>query len=112
MSVKQVSMNKLGDFIAAELRQRNMSARQFAEHVGVTHPTITKAMYAQPPEPSLDFLEKLALATHVDLCTIVALVKPEATRVRPEVQLIAERIARLPADKREIIDGYLRSLTL
>lgn len=112
MGVKRTGMNNLGDFIATELRQRNMSARQFAEYVGVTHPTITKAMYSEPPEPSLEFLTKLALATHIDLCTIVALVKPDATNIRPGTHLIAERIARLPTADRDLIDGFLISRAL
>ena len=47
----RVRMNGLGDFIADEMRRRDMSARQFAELVGVVHTTITKAMYKTPPEP-------------------------------------------------------------
>lgn len=108
----RVRMNKLGEFIASELRNRDMSARQFADLVKTNHSTITKAMYPNPPEPTLDFLVKLARATSTDLCALVALVKPDDTRVRPEVQLVADRIARLPPDKLEIIDGYLKSLLL
>ena len=46
----RVKMNRLGEFIAEEMRRRNMSARQFAEYVGVVHTTITKAMYQPPPK--------------------------------------------------------------
>lgn len=109
---RQATMNKLGDFIADELRQRNMSARQFAQHAGVSHSTITKAMYKVPPDPTLDFLSKLARATHTDLCALVALVKPDDTKVRPEIQLIADRIARLSENDRQFLDTYLRGVRL
>lgn len=108
----RVVMTTLGDFIENELRQRHMSAREFATFIGVAHTTVGRAMYKDAPDPTLDFLVKLARATNVDLCTLVALVKPDDVKIQPDIQLIADRIARLPADKREIVDGYLRSLTL
>lgn len=103
----KVSMNKLGDFIEGELKRRDMSLRRFADIVGVHHSTLIKAMRPEPPEPSLDFLRKLAKATGVNVLDLVALVLPEDSNVDGEVRVIAERIARLPADRREIVDTYL-----
>ncbi len=110
MFVRRVKMNKLGEFIQEELRKRDMSARQFADHVKVSHSTITKAMYPVPPEPSLDFLAKLGRATGIDLCTIVAMVKPDDTRVSPRALLIAQRIEQLPESKRAFADEFLNGL--
>lgn len=112
MSYLRVSMNHLGDFIDTEMRQRHMGVNEFARFVGVGHSTISKAISKQPPKPKLEFLEKLALATSVDLCTIVAMVKPNATRTRPDIQIIADRIARLPAADRKFIDDHLRGVRL
>jgi transcriptional regulator with XRE-family HTH domain len=113
--------NTLGAFIHAEMLRRDMTAREFAEYVGVTHSTINKFLnhgisntYAGKPvgEPSVDFLVKLARATHTDICSLMALIAPDVTTTNAEAQVIAERIARLPPDKREIIDSFLLGLTL
>lgn len=107
MQIYRVSMNKLGEFIEAEIKRRDMSARQFADMVGVVHSTITKAMYTDPPEPSLDFLRKLAKATGVNVLDLVALYLPEESKIDGQTRIIAERIARLPPDKREFVDTFL-----
>lgn len=112
MKPAQVSMNQLGEFIEAEMRNRNMGVNEFARFVGVGHSTISKALLPEPPDHKLDFLEKLAKATKVDLCTIVALIKPDAVVTRPGDQLLLARIARLPANKREMIDDLLRGVSL
>lgn len=108
----RVRMTSLKEFIETEMHQRDMGVNEFARYVGVGHSTISKALLPEPPMPKLDFLEKLALATHIDLCTIVAMVKPDATRIRPDVQLIADRIARLSASERKFLDDHMRGLRL
>jgi transcriptional regulator with XRE-family HTH domain len=102
-------MRNLHDFLLHEMRSRGMSARQFAEFVGVANTTITRAMYGdEAPMPGLEFLAKLASATGTDLCALVALVMPEAVRsVSPEESLLAARISRLPRDKQEIVDSFV-----
>lgn len=109
----------LGEFIQGEMRRRKLSITKFAEDVGVTHPIIAKFRwhglkeeYSHKPigEPSLDFLAKLAKATHVDLCTLVALIHPDATKADPRAGLLAARIAQLPPDKLEVFDTFLKGL--
>lgn len=96
-------LSRLGKFIQAEMQRRELSANQFASIVGVSHTTIGRLIEpGDETQPTLDFLIKLAKATHTDICSLVALVAPEATTTNAEAQLLAERIARLPADKREI----------
>lgn len=86
-----------------------MSARQFAEFVGVASTTITRAMDDKnAPTPSLDFLARLARATNTDICTLVALVMPDASKqISPEARLLAERISRLSPEKQEIVDAFI-----
>ena len=103
-------MGTLRQFLQHEMRSRGMSARQFAEFVGVANTTITRAMYddEEAPMPGLEFLAKLANATGTDLCTLVALIMPEAVRsVSPEESLLASRISRLPRDQQEIVDSFI-----
>lgn len=101
----------LGDFIRHELRQRKMSARQFAEHVGVSNTTINRAVdyNKEPPTPSLDFLVKLSKATGTSIYDLVELVIPDMARtdVDLEARILARRIRQLPKEKQEIIETFL-----
>lgn len=109
----------LGAFIQAEIKRRSLSIRQFADLVGVTHPIIAKFKYhgikekhggRSIGEPSLDFLAKLAIATGTDLCTLVALIHPDATIADPRAGLMNARIAKLTPDKLKIFDAFLEGL--
>jgi transcriptional regulator with XRE-family HTH domain len=103
----------LGEFILAEMDKRRMSAREFALFVGVTHSTINKFVHFGSKDvgyPSIEFLGKLAQATHSDLCAVMALVFPEvteATQLKPSTIILAQRIEQLPDAVREIIDGII-----
>lgn len=105
-------MQTLGEYIAQEIRKRDMSDREFAEFVGVSNATIHRAMSPDAPTPTLEFLQKLARKTGVDICTLVGLVMPDDTRRTPEVELIASRVSQLPAEKREFLDDILIGLLL
>lgn len=109
----------LGQFIQDEMKRREMSMREFAKLVGVSHKIIGKfrnhginPTYNKRPvgEPSLDFLAKLAKATATDLCTLVALIHNDATVADPRAGLMAARIAKLPPDKLQIFDAFLKGL--
>jgi hypothetical protein len=91
----------LGAFIQGEIKRREMSIRQFADFVGVTHPVIAKFRYhgIKPKhggrhigDPSLDFLAKLSKATHVDLCALVGLIHPEVVQIDAERQILIDQI--------------------
>lgn len=110
------AMNTLGEFILDEIKNRNTTARVFADQVGVSHTIINKFLnhglsdtYAGKPvgEPSLEFLVKLAKTTHVDVRTLIALVHPEIGDIDPSNLILAERIGNLPEDQKAIIDNFL-----
>lgn len=110
------AMSTLGEFILQEIQNRQSNARDFALMVGVSHTTINKFLnyglsdnYAGKPvgEPSLDFLVKLAKATHVDVRTLIALVHPEVGDIDPNDLILAERIGNLPDDQKALIDNFL-----
>jgi transcriptional regulator with XRE-family HTH domain len=101
---------ELKDFISQELKRRNLSIREFAKEVGVSSATIVRAIGKNPPAPTLDFLEKLALYTHVDILTLVAMVKPKATRLNPSAMLLVDRISNLPPDKQTMVNALIQGL--
>lgn len=97
-------------FITEQMQLRDMSLRQFAELMRVGKSTLSRIMdQRSPAEISIDFLDKLATATNTDITFLVALARPEATKRDIAIMRLAERIAQLPPDKREIIEGYIRS---
>ena len=105
----------LKEFIEQEMRRREMTMRQFAEFIGVSHATISRTLSPQEPtEPSIDVLVKLAKATGVSVSSLIALVRPDADdiNINPRARVLAERIANLPDTKREIAETYLLGILL
>ncbi len=112
-------MMTLGEFIQSEIKRTNLSMREFSQKVGVSHMTISKySLYGLGNtyagrtigEPPLSFLAKLAKATSVDLCTIVALIYPESTMADPVAGILSSRIRRLSPEQRQLMDTFLRGL--
>lgn len=107
-----------GDFILMEMRKRDMSARAFARFVGVDSKTINKFLdYGTKDvgQPSVEFLSKLALATHTDPCVLLAMVIPEAfinSKIAPGDMALSQRIAKLPPHLRDAIDVMLMGAVL
>jgi transcriptional regulator with XRE-family HTH domain len=103
----------LDSFIKSEMRHREMNIRQFAKMVGVSHSTLLRYMDENNEDlPTLEFLIKLSTATSTDLCTLVAMVAPDRTPVRPSARIIADRIARLSEDDQRLIDTLLITMSL
>jgi transcriptional regulator with XRE-family HTH domain len=107
------SETTLGAFIDQEIRQRQMSVREFAEFVGVTHPTIIKFREhgkKQVGSPSIEFLIKLAQSTNTNLIALLAMAFPDAApllNVDPATLILSQRIQKLPDHIRQAIDDLL-----
>ena len=82
------------------MEKRGLTKQEFAKLLGVSHTTIGRVLVSKT-DPSLDFLAKLAIATGYDLCNLVALIHPEATRTDPQRQIIADQINALPPDLKD-----------
>ena len=107
------SMTALTQFIDDQIALRQMTEREFARFVKVSNSTISRARGDNPPEPSLEFLVKLSKATGHSLLSILKLAFPEADLAVDEQTLIlAERIAQLPPEKREIAEAFIVGMTL
>lgn len=105
-------MSEFKQFLLDEMKRRDMSARAFAEFVGVATSTITRATdEREPAVPGIEFLIKLAQATGVSITALVALAYPEvtlSTRPSPSAQILAQQIEKLPEAQRQIIAAIIR----
>jgi transcriptional regulator with XRE-family HTH domain len=107
------SETTLGEFIDQEIRKRQMSVREFAEFVGVTHPTILKFREHGKQDvgtPSIEFLIKLAKVTNTSLIALLAMAFPDAApllNVDAATLILSQRIQRLPDHIRQAIDDLL-----
>lgn len=95
----------LRDFILAEMLQKGMSQRTFAEFIDVNPSTIHRAVRNHDnPEPAIDTLAKLSRKCNVDIRVLIALVAPgEVIETDVETLLFAEMVKRLPTVHREIM---------
>lgn len=103
-----VSSPLLSRWLLEEIQRREMSVREFARFVGLTHGTLNNLLNARHTSPpTIETLSRLARATKVDLCTLVAFVAPDLTDDSGRVRLMVDRISRLPPAQQEIVDRYL-----
>lgn len=103
------------EFLQQEMRRRDLSVRQFAEVIGIDHSTLSKLMrFEKPPTPSTETLIAVSKATGVSLTTLIALAFPDLKNIEvtANVLMLAERIERLPPDKRDLIDSLIMGMLL
>jgi transcriptional regulator with XRE-family HTH domain len=99
---------KLRTFIESQLHKQGVSVRELARVAGTSHTAISKQMWDDPPEPTLELLTKLARATGVSVTTLVAMVVSDDAVADAEALALAEQIKNLPPDKREMIEALVR----
>lgn len=97
----------LSEFVWQEIVNRRISQREFADLLGVSHTTIGRIVRGEVTDPTLGFLVKLANVTHTDICALIAIIHPEAFQSGAESRILADRINRLPADQRKLIELVL-----
>lgn len=109
-----MAIRTISDFVLAQMNMRDMSARAFADFVGVSHASINRllAYDEEPPEgyPSLDVLIKLSAATSIDLRVIVGLVAPASIKGEVgdvEAMILSQEIEHLSPDARSTIDALI-----
>lgn len=106
--MEQPRLDKLSNFIKDEMNARSLNAKEFAKFINAEPSQITRILKGEYKEaPKLLFLAKLAGATHIDLCSIVALLYPGLTTVNAEAAIIANRITQLPAERIELFDDFI-----
>jgi transcriptional regulator with XRE-family HTH domain len=103
----------LGEFILAQMHQRDMSAREFARFVGVSHQTISRFLdYGEKDVgyPSVDFLFKLAEATDTDIGVLMRMLKPDYDEFDPQLMVIAQGLADLTPQERTVIETFINTM--
>lgn len=111
----EVDQQAFRDLVEREMRERGMNASQFAHFVGVSHTTIGRIIDpVNPSMPSPELLAKIALATKINLSTLIGILIPsvEHSYVDPRLLLLAERISKLPEDKRQLMDNIIAGMLL
>lgn len=114
MTIAQTEFQK---FLQQAINERNMSMREFAVLMGVSHPTISRLLDPREPVmPTLEFLFKLSEATNADVCELVRMVAPSHLGIsrKPSAWAlaIAERVERLSPEVRQIMDDFLLTAVL
>lgn len=108
----------LSNFLEDEIRKRQMSAREFAHFIGVSHQTIGKFLdYGKRDVgyPSADFILKLAKATNTNPAVIMAMIDPdvptsESGQYGPDTRLIADQVQQLSDLERRMVQIFIRTL--
>lgn len=109
-------MNELKAFLQSELKRRDISMRQFADMVGVSHATISRLVAPDTEEVnvSLEFLLKLSKTTGTPLTLLIKMVDPEVPvetgALSASGYLMAQRIESLPDDIRAIVTDDTASI--
>lgn len=102
---------KLRAFVLSKLREENLTIRQFAKKIGVSHSTIVRILdETLKYKPDLKTLRQIAHGTHVDVFTIIAMVTTEDIDV--ESRLIAQKIATLNEQERTLLRIFLNGLNI
>lgn len=106
-----VALSEFQAFLQEEMKSRAMSMREFADVVGVSHSTISRALEpGRSDMPTLEFLSRLAKATGIDICTLVRMVTQESsgqTAISPAALALAQRINRLPESVQKFLHDYI-----
>jgi plasmid maintenance system antidote protein VapI len=97
------------DFLNDQMQKRDVGVRGFAKEIGVSHATISEILSGKQGV-TLEFLIKVAKATQIDLCTLVAFVAPNEARMSAKAALMAQEISQLPPDKQAFIDDILMGM--
>lgn len=102
-------------FIEDQMEQRKLSGREFATLIGVSQPTIQRALdYRNPnrPVPSMEFLMKLSDGTGVPLRALITRFVRGADTTDGRAEILMAQIAQLPEAEQAIAITVLRALLL
>lgn len=102
-------MNALGKFIADYIDAHGISMNELGERMGVSGSTISRHVRDNPPEPGLNFLDKLAQATGQDVTFLVNLYLGRSGDIPTDVLIKAREYAGLTEDGKDAVARLIRS---
>ena len=106
--------NELRQWLQAELKQRKLSHRAFAEQIDLSHSFVSKVINGEK-EPSMNFCHKVAIAFDIPPTQVLqkAGMLPESPTDTPgPVTLeIMRLVEQLPVEKRNQVLEYIRFIS-
>jgi transcriptional regulator with XRE-family HTH domain len=95
----------LREFIDGEIKRLNLSRLGFAELAGVSHTAINNLLSDNPPEPSVEFLWKIAKATDTDVISVLRLAYPDIIKnsLSAKARILAEKIDKSTPETQQMI---------
>lgn len=105
------------EFLQHEIEQRDMTIREFARLLDVSHSTVLRFLEFGKKDvgyPSVEFIAKVAAATDTKVSTIMALLLPDLPQAAdepedPEIIALARRFRELPKNDFKLIASYIRN---
>lgn len=110
MTMIGIQMHPLSKFIQDEIDKRGISDAAFARLCNIDPSTISNWINDPPENPSYEKLKQLAVGTSTDLCTIIALISPELTKVSARRELASRELADLTIGEIEQVNNFLLAL--
>lgn len=104
----------LREFVLLEIRKRDMSARQFADLIGVSHSTINRLLDTEKDHlPGIELMIKLSDATHIDLCSLMLLAyhaEMKSNQLSGKYRIWAQRLEQAPESIVEAVGILLNGM--
>lgn len=104
------------DFLIEQMEKRDMTAREFARLVGISHFVINKFLEYGRKEvgyPSVEFLLRLAKATQTDIGIIMRTLDPSLiAKSGPDIQtqLLIDKILALSGYEKRVVNAFVDTL--
>lgn len=111
LTLNRIEMT-LGEFIQQEMARRKIrSNREFARKAGVSPQLINDLVNRADRELDIGSLIKLSDFTGASIMTLFKLAFPEVVNVDIDIEYLldAEKIRKLPPEKRAIARGYINT---
>lgn len=107
------SSNAFSEFLEGQIKQRQMTPREFAIYIDVAPSTLSRALNPDRNNitPSIDFLMKLSKGTSVSIVTLLELVYPELkdeAGASTSSKALAEQIEQLPDPLKDAVMSIVR----
>lgn len=103
------------ELILLQTKARKMSLREFADFIGVASSTVIRAVDERnPTRPGLDFMLAFSKHTKIPIDQVITIAYPEFVaeqeRLSADAELLAQRIKKLPEEKRRLLEIFLNGL--
>lgn len=120
MNEQDEKPSQLGTYLKRLLDQSNLSARKYAEKIGIPQNVLTKLllhgseteMYGGLPvsDPQWSTFAQIARGTHTDIGLLARITAPSLTRTNAEAEMLATLITNLPVHQQQQVRAWIFGL--